>query len=208
MNFLEYSTYLTSPELEVLQELTRETNIKILMPRMLSGHFQGVLLQFLSKMILPKLIVELGTFTGYSAICLAQGLSENGKLITIEKNDELLFIAQKYFKKSKLDKKIQQFFGEALKIIPSLPDNIDLVFIDADKREYLSYYKEVLPKVKIGGYILVDNVFWNGKIFNKIDNNDEYTKGVVKLNEFVKNDPRVDLITLPIRDGLMILRKK
>ncbi|MBN2662927.1 MAG: O-methyltransferase [Bacteroidales bacterium] len=208
MNFLDYSTYLTSPELKVLQELTRETNLKVLMPRMLSGHFQGVLLQFISKMLNPKLVVELGTYTGYSAICLALGLSKNGKLITIEKNDELFFIAQKYFKKSELDKKIEQIFGDALKIIPSLPNFIDLVFIDADKREYLNYYETVLPKVRQGGYILADNVFWNGKIFNRIDNNDEYSKGVIMFNEFVKNDSRVDLITLPIRDGLMILRKK
>lgn len=208
MNILEYSSFLTSPEKQVLQELRRETNLKVLMPRMLSGHFQGVLLQFLSKMISPEYILELGTYTGYSAICLAQGLSENGKLITIEKNDELKFIAQKYFKKSKFDKKITQFFGNAIEIIDNLPNNIDLVFIDADKREYLKYYKKVYSKVKNGGYILVDNVFWNGKVLSKIDPKDEYSIGVIEFNEFVKNDSRVEIITLPIRDGLMLIRKK
>jgi len=208
MNILDYSIYLTNPELQILQELRRETNIKVLMPRMLSGHFQGTLLQFISTMISPSLILELGTFTGYSAICLAQGLSQNGKIITIEKNDELHLIAQKYFKKSNLSKKIEQLFGSALDTIPKVPDNIDLVFIDADKREYMKYYEAIFPKVKKGGYILADNIFWNGKVIEKVDPKDEYTKGVIEFNEFVRKDTRVDKITLPIRDGIMILRKK
>ncbi len=208
MNILDYSIYLSDFEMPILAELRRETNLKVLMPRMLSGHYQGVLLQFLSKMIKPKYILELGTYTGYSAICLSQGLTNDGKLITIEKNDELKFISQKYFKKMNLTKKIVRKFGEALEIISTLNCSFDLVFIDADKREYLDYYKLIFDKLNSGGYILADNVFWNGKVLGKIDKNDKYTKGVIEFNEFIKNDDRVEKITLPIRDGLMILRKK
>jgi len=208
MNIIDYSTYLTDSEIPVLQELRRETNLKVLMPRMLSGHFQGVLLQIISKMISPQFILELGTFTGYSAICLAQGLSDNGKLITIEKNDELNFISQKYFKKSNLSKKIEQIFGDASTVIKSLDMSFDLVFIDADKRDYLNYYNLIFDKVNKGGYILADNVFWYGKVLEPLDPKDAYTKGVIDFNEFVKNDDRVEKVTLPVRDGLMIVRKK
>ena len=208
MNFLNYSIKFSDSEPQVLAELRRETNLKVLMPRMLSGHLQGLLLSFISKMIKPQKILEIGTFTGYSAICLATGLSQNGKLITIDKNDELRNITQKYFKKSNNDNKIIQFFGDANEIIPAFEDVFDLIFIDADKREYLDYYLNIFDKVKKGGFILADNVFWNGKVLEPIDSKDEYTKGVVVFNEFVKNDDRVEQITLPIRDGLMILRKK
>ncbi|MBN2890757.1 MAG: class I SAM-dependent methyltransferase [Bacteroidales bacterium] len=208
MNFLNYSINFSDSEPELLAELRRETNLKVLMPRMLSGHFQGLLLSFFSKMINPEKILELGTFTGYSAICLVSGLSENGKLLTIEKNDELKFISQKYFKKIENGKKITQLFGDANEIILGLNEEFDLVFIDADKREYFSYYINVFDKVKKGGYILADNVFWNGKVLEQIDPKDEYTKGIVEFNEFVRNDDRVEKITLPIRDGLMLIRKK
>ena len=208
MNFLNYSIKLSESEPQILVNLRRETNLKILMPRMLSGHFQGLLLSFISKMIKPKKILEIGTFTGYSAICLASGLSDEGELITIDKNDELKSITQKYFKKSKYANEITQIFGNANEIIPTLNHSFDLVFIDADKREYLDYYHNIFDKVLKGGFILADNVFWNGKVLESINPKDEYTKGVVEFNEFVKNDKRVEQIVLPIRDGLMILRKK
>ncbi len=208
MNFLNYAIKISDTEPEILSELRRETNLKVLMPRMLSGHFQGLLLTFFSKMIKPQKILELGTYTGYSAICLALGLSENGKLITIEKNDELKNISQRYFKKSKLDKKILQLFGDAKEILNKIDDLFDIVFIDADKREYLLYYNLVFDKVKNGGYIFADNVFWNGKVLNEVEKNDEYTKGVIDFNNFIKQDERVEKITLPLRDGLMLIRKK
>ena len=178
------------------------------MPRMISGPYQGLLLNFFSKMINPSKILELGTFTGYSTICLARGLKSNGTIITVEKNDQLKTITQKYFKLTNLFHKITQIFGEALKIIPSLDNDFDLVFIDADKREYLDYYKLIFDKVKKGGFILVDNVFWNGKVIEPINPKDTYTKGIIDFNEFVRNDKRVEKITLNLRDGLMILRKK
>lgn len=208
MNFSEYAIKFSDPESQILSELRRETNLKVLMPRMLSGHFQGLLLSFICKMIKPQRILEIGTFTGYSAICLASGLSQNGKLLTIDKNDELKSISQRYFKKSGYSNKITSIFGDAKEILPILDGTFDLVFIDADKREYLNYYINIFDKVIKGGYILVDNVFWNGKVLEPIKPKDEYTKGVVEFNEFVKKDERVEKITLPIRDGLMILRKK
>lgn len=208
MNIFDYSLSFSNSEPFLLAELRRETNIKALMPRMLSGHYQGVLLSFISKMIKPKNILELGTFTGYSTLCLSAGLCSDGKIITIDKNDELEYISQKYFKKSVFNKNITQIFGDAKLVIPKLNYLFDLVFIDADKREYLDYYNKVFDKINKGGFILADNVFWNGKVFDTSNNNDPYTQGIVEFNEFVKNDNRVNLITLPIRDGLMIIEKK
>lgn len=208
MNIEEYSKHLSEKEDEILSQLRRETYIKVLMPRMISGPYQGLLLKFISKMINPTNILELGTYTGYSTICLAQGLKENGSITTIEKNDELKSISQKYFKLTKITNKVSQLFGEALKIIPTLNNNFDLVFIDADKREYLEYYFEVFDKTNIGGFIIVDNVFWNGKVIETVDDKDDYTKGILKFNEYIKNDSRIEKITLNLRDGLMILRKK
>ncbi len=204
----DYSISLTNNEDLILQEIRRETNLKILMPRMLSGHFQGVLLEMISKMINPEKILELGTFTGYSAICLAKGLKNNGKLHTIEYNEELEIYIKKNIKKSNLEDKIKYYIGDALQIVPKLDIKFDLIFIDADKRSYLQYYNAVFDKVTDGGYIIIDNIFWNGKVLEEIKKNDLYTKGVVELNNFIKTDSRVDKITLPIRDGLMILRKK
>lgn len=208
MNILDYAVNFSENELNVLSELRRETNLKVLMPRMLSGHYQGLLLQFISKMIKPDKILELGTFTGYSAICLASGLSQNGVLYTIEKNDELKNIAQKYFKKSNFNQKIFPLYGDCIEVIHEINDVFDLVFIDADKREYLKYYFNIFDKVKNGGYILADNVFWNGKVLQEIKHNDEHTKAIVEFNNFVKNDNRVEKIMLPIRDGLLLIRKK
>ena len=203
-----YSLKLSDPEDRVLYELRRKTNLEILMPRMMSGHFQGKLLEMLSKMINPSKILEIGTFTGYSAICLAKGLQVKGKLHTIEYNDELKFIIEKYIKKAKLENKIILYIGDALKKIKEIDEVFDLVFIDADKRQYLDYYHAIFAKVKKGGFIIVDNVFWNGKVVEKIDAKDTYTQGVVSFNNFIENDIRVEKVTLPIRDGLMILRKK
>ncbi len=208
MTIEEYITNNSEPEDTLLTELSRETHLKVLMPRMLSGHIQGKLLEHFSKMIKPVNILELGTYTGYSAICLSKGLQKNGKLHTIELNEELEEIASKYFQKSNLTNKIKQYFGNALKIIPKLDIKFDLVFIDADKREYPQYYKAIIDKVNPGGYIIADNVLWNNKVIEDKKLNDLYTKGVKYFNKFVNNDPKVENFILPLRDGLMILRKK
>ena len=193
---------------EVLKELSRETHLKVLGARMLSGHLQGQVLTMLSKMIQPKNILEVGTFTGYSAICLAKGLSEGGKLITIEINDELENFARKYFVKAGLQNKIEQRIGKALEIIPSLKLTFDLVFLDADKHEYIDYYNSVFNKVDSGGYIIADNTLWSGKVLDIPAHDDFQTKGIIEFNKFVANDKRVEKVILPLRDGMTILRKK
>ena len=196
------------PEDKVLKELDRETHLKVLGARMISGHLQGQVLTMLSKMIRPENILELGTFTGYSAICLARGLKENGKLITIEIDDELETLAEKYFVKAGINKKIQQLTGSALEIIPTLKEKFDLVFIDADKREYLAYYNAVFEKVESGGFIIADNTLWNGKVLEKPAHDDVQTKGIIEFNNFVKNDSRIEKVILPLRDGMTVIRKK
>ncbi len=193
---------------EVLYELDRETNLKVLGGRMISGHLQGQVLTMLSKMIQPKTILELGTFTGYSAICLAKGLRENGKLITIEIDDELETFAAKYFKKAGIQDKIDQRIGSALEIIPHLKETFDLVFIDADKREYTKYFEMVLDKVQSGGYIIADNTLWSGKVLNSPAPDDNYTKGIIEFNAAIKNDNRIEKVILPLRDGMTLIRKK
>jgi predicted O-methyltransferase YrrM len=192
----------------VLQELDRETHLKVPGARMLSGHLQGQLLMFLSKMIQPERILEIGTFTGYSAICLAKGLTETGKLISIELDDELEDLAQKYFNKAGLQKNIIQLIGPALEIIPSLSETFDLVFLDADKREYVEYYNLVFEKVRSGGYIIADNTLWSGKVLNQPSPGDAQTLGIIAFNEMIKNDSRVEKVILPLRDGITIIRKK
>ncbi len=191
----------------VLKELSRETYLKILMPRMLSGHLQGKILEHISKMIKPKKILEIGTFTGYSAICLAKGLLADGVIHTIEINDELKSFAEKYFEKAGIKKNVKQHIGNALEIIPELDHKFDLVFIDADKPSYLDYYKLVMKKVNKGGYIIADNIFWDDKVFNPHENNDKYTKGIIEFNDFVHKDKSVENVIMPVRDGLMIIRK-
>jgi len=198
----------TEAESELLALLNRETQQKIINPRMLSGHVQGKILEMISKMINPNFILEIGTFTGYSAICLAQGLTENGQLHTIELNDELESFIRSYFEKSGLQHKIHLHIGDAVKIINSLNNSIDLVFIDADKRQYLDYYNLVIGKVRKGGFILADNVLWSGKVVEPLNSNDDYTKGILAFNDFVHNDNRVENVILPVRDGIMLLRKK
>jgi len=206
--FEKYAEILTTKEDEILYQLRRETNQKVLFARMLSGPVQGKLLEMISKIYAPDKILEIGTYTGYSSICLARGLKKEGKLTTIEINDELEPIITKYFTKAGLQDKIQLIFGDAKKIIPTLGNDFDIVFIDAEKKSYLTYYNMVFDKVKKGGLILVDNIFWNGKIFENVANTDTYTKGILEFNEFIKNDNRVERLTLPLRDGFMIIRKK
>lgn len=193
---------------EVLRELDRETHLKVLGARMISGHLQGKVLSMLSQMIQPRCILEIGTFTGYSAICLAKGLASDGKLITIELDDELENMAKKYFVKAGIQDQIEQHTGLALEIIPALNEQFDLVFIDADKKEYVDYYKLVFDKVKKGGYIIADNVLWNGKVLENIEKDDYQTRGIVEFNTLIKNDSRVEKLILPIRDGMTIIRKK
>lgn len=197
----------SSSEDGLLKELDRETHLKVLGARMISGNLQGQFLTMISRMIQPKTILEIGTFTGYSAICLAKGLQKDGKLITIEIDDELESIATKYFKKAGIQHLVEQQFGSAIEIIPQLNEQFDLVFIDADKREYSTYYNLVFEKVKVGGYILVDNTLWNGKVLNNPLKNDEQTKGVIHFNEMIVNDNRVEKLILPLRDGITIIQK-
>ena len=202
-----YILNLTDQEDPILQELERETFLKVLYPRMLSGHLQGKMLEMFSRMIHPKRILEIGTYTGYSAICLAKGLQEDGILHTIEINDELESMAQKYFEKAGLKQKITQYIGDAKTIIPSLDESFDLVFIDGDKREYSNYFDLSIDKVSSGGILIADNILWDGKVVEKVDPNDEQTQGILAFNEKIKNDPRVSQLILPIRDGLMLIRK-
>ncbi|MFY8185783.1 MAG: O-methyltransferase [Bacteroidia bacterium] len=205
---IDYSLLHSEPEDEVLVELQRETNLKVFSPRMLSGHLQGFWLTLLSKMLQPKLIVEIGTYTGYSAICLAKGLQENGRLITIDVNEETEAIAKKYFDKSGLSTKIELITKDAKEVLPAITERIDMVFIDADKRNYSLYYDLVIDKVKPGGLIIADNVLWSGKILDLEKNKDVDTQAIQSFNEKMKNDSRVEKLLLPIRDGLFIMRKK
>ena len=193
---------------KLLQELDRETNLKVLGARMISGHLQGKVLTMLSKMIQPQNILEIGTFTGYSAICLAQGLTENGKLITIEIDDELESIAKRYIRKSGFENKIIHKTGDAISIIQTLDMVFDLVFIDADKREYIEYYHAVFNKVRSGGYIIADNTLWNGKVVQRIKPDDEHTQKIVEFNQLIKIDHRVEKVILPLRDGMTVIRKR
>lgn len=192
----------------VLAELERETSLKVINPRMLSGHLQGEILAMLSKMIRPVSILEIGTFTGYSAICLARGLRPGGRLTTIEANDELETIAARYFEKAGLKEVIDQQIGSAQEILPSLAGPFDLVYIDADKREYVAYYQMIFDRVVPGGWILADNTLWDGKITGSTEVADYQTRGILDFNDLVAGDPRVEKIILPVRDGISILRKK
>jgi predicted O-methyltransferase YrrM len=192
----------------VLKELDRETHLKVLGARMLSGNLQGQLLTMLSKIIQPERVLEVGTFTGYSAICLAKGLAENGKLITIEADDELEFLAKKYFEKAGLADKIELRIGPALEIIPEINETFDLVFLDADKREYTDYFYLIFDKLKSGGIILADNTLWNGKVLKSPAAEDHQTKGIIEFNKLIKNEKRIEKIILPLRDGMTVIRKK
>ena len=195
-------------EPELLQELTRETYQKILQPRMLSGHYQGRLLSMISKLIHPKNILEIGTYTGYSALCLAEGIQSDGALHTIDINEELLVFQRSYFDKSPYGKQIFQHLGNALEIIPSLDKTFDLIFIDADKDNYPAYFNAIIDKLNPGGIILSDNVLWSGKVIEPLKEDDFSTKALLEYNTILKEDKRIETVILPIRDGLTISRKK
>lgn len=204
----QYSENHTSPESEVLAKLNRDTQAKILRARMLSGHLQGRTLSMMSHMMRPKRILEIGTYTGYSALCLAEGLTEDGLLHTIDINEELEDFTQSYFDKSEHGKKIKMHIGNAMEIIPELHETWDMVFIDADKSNYANYYNLVFDHVRPGGFIIADNVLWSGKVVEPLKPQDIDTKALLEFNEMVTKDERVENVLLPIRDGLMVARKK
>ncbi len=211
MNFLpekidDYAVNHSEEEPKILQELSRETWQKVLIPRMLSGHFQGRILSLLSKIKNPKTILEIGTYTGYSALCLAEGLSEDGTLHTIDKNEELVDFQKKYFDKSDYKNQIKQYLGNALDIIPTINAKFDLVFIDADKPNYSNYFHAIINKMNKGGIIISDNVLWSGKVIETLNPKDESTKELLKYNKILKEDKRVETVLLPIRDGLSVSR--
>jgi caffeoyl-CoA O-methyltransferase len=205
---LKYCEDMSSPEADVLQQLNRDTYAKVLNPRMLSGHLQGRFLAMLSQMLQPKTILEIGTYTGYSALCLCEGLQPEGTLITIDINDELESFSKQYFSASKWASQIIQKTGNALEIIPLLPNTFDLVFIDADKEEYSRYYDLIIDKVRSGGIIIADNVLWSGHVLKPAEKQDLETRAIAAFNSKVRSDDRVSLTMLPIRDGLSLIRKK
>lgn len=202
-----YALAHSQPESDVLRKLNRETHLKVLSPRMLSGHLQGNFLSMISKMIQPRQILEIGTYTGYSAICLAQGLQAGGKLHTIDNNEQLEKMTRSFFEQAGLKDTVHFYIADALELIPTLNEQFDIVFIDADKKNYSNYYDLVFDKVRPGGYIIADNVLWSGKVLDIQKNNDQDTVLIHEFNKKVHSDPRVEHQLLPIRDGLMIARK-
>jgi len=213
MNFLsdaldDYVVAHSQDEPKLLQELNRETYQKILQPRMLSGHYQGRVLSMISKLVNPKNILEIGTYTGYSALCLAEGIQKSGELHTIDVNEELIGFQRKYFNKSEYGLQIHQHLGNALDIIPTLDKTFDLVFIDADKENYTNYFLAIIDNINIGGIILSDNVLWSGKVLDAtFKKEDTSTPALIEYNKLLKEDTRVETVLLPIRDGLTISRK-
>jgi predicted O-methyltransferase YrrM len=203
---LNYCETYTDPESEVLAKLNRETHLKVSSPRMLSGHLQGRLLSMLSKLVQPRYILEIGTYTGYSALCLAEGLREDGKLFTIDPNEETNHFARSFIQASEQKGKIELLTGQAQDLIPSISESLDLVFIDADKKNYTLYFDLVIEKVNSGGLIIADNVLWSGKVLD--EDKDRETQAIHDFNVYVNKDPRVESLLLPVRDGLMLLRKK
>ena len=197
----------SSKEPEILKDLNKETYLKVLNPRMLSGHIQGRFLSIITKLIKPKKILEIGTYTGYSAICMAEGLIENGIIHTIDINEELVSIQNKYFAKSKCNNSIIQHVGDARSIIKSINEKFDLVFLDADKENYIEYYDLVIEKVKKGGLIIADNVLWTGKVVEPEKDDDQLTQYLIDFNKMINEDDRVENIILPLRDGLNVILK-
>lgn len=202
-----YALHHTSPEAAVLAQLSRATHLRTHQPQMLSGHLQGAFLKMISQMIKPASVLEIGTFTGYSAICLAQGLSAEAKLITIDCNPEMVAFAKPYFEAAGLSHKIEMLTGDAGKIINELSGPFDLVFIDADKENYINYFKMVFPKVRTGGYILADNTLWYGKVIQPGAETDRETVAIMQFNIYVKQHEGIDHLLLPLRDGIMMVRK-
>ena len=206
-NIDQYACNHTQGENPVLAELNRETWAKVLIPRMLSGHLQGRTLSMFSQMIQPKTILEIGTYTGYSAICLAEGLQENGNLHTIDINEELKSMCERYFEKAGISKQVNLHTGNAMDIIPTIDSDFDLVFIDADKENYSNYFDLIIDRMPIGGYIIADNVLWSGKVVEEVDTKDIETQGLIAFNKKIHKSERVENLLLPIRDGLMVCRK-
>lgn len=211
MNFLpekieKYVESHSQPEPELLKELNRETWQKVLAPRMLSGHLQGRILSMLSHLIAPKNVLEIGTYTGYSALCLAEGLQADGAIHTIDNNEELFEIQRKYFDKSDYGNQIFQHTGDAAEIIPELKMTFDLVFIDADKKNYPRYFELIMPALRRGSVLLSDNVLWSGKVTEKLHEDDLDTKALLEYNRLLNTDPRLETVILPVRDGLTISR--
>ena len=204
----DYVVEHTQREPQILKELSKETWQKVLNPRMLSGAFQGRVLSMLSKLVQPKSVLEIGTYTGYSALCIAEGLHPKGTIHTIDKNEELESLQNSYFKKSGFNNQIQQYVGNALDIIPTINVTFDLVFIDADKSNYINYFHLIIDKMNSGGIILSDNVLWSGKVIEKLDPKDLDTKTLLEYNKLLNSDKRVETVLLPIRDGLTISRVK
>ncbi|NLJ44403.1 MAG: O-methyltransferase [Bacteroidales bacterium] len=200
---LEHST----PEDPVLEDLYRQTHLRFVNPNRASGHLQGKFLEMISRMINPSAILEIGTFTGYSTICLALGLRPDGKLITVETDDELDEFARYYFRKAGVENKIEKITGRLQDVITTLKEEFDLVFIDGDKREYCEYFELVIDKVRPGGFIIADNVLWGGKVTDK-NTRDQQTRGIIEFNEMIRKQDNVENFILPLRDGLMIIRKK
>jgi len=207
-NIDNYVVEHSQKEPTVLKELSKETWQKVLNPRMLSGAFQGRILSMISKLIQPKNILEIGTYTGYSALCLAEGLAADGKIFTLDKNEELETLQNKYFEKSGFRNQIEQFVGNAIEIIPTIDEKFDMVFIDADKSNYINYYHLIIDKMNPGGIILSDNVLWSGKVVEKLDPKDKDTKVLLEYNTLLNTDARIETVLLPIRDGLTISRVK
>lgn len=197
----------TDKEPELLYQLNRQTHLKVLNSRMLSGQFQGRLLSMISHMIRPQNVLEIGTYTGYSALCFLEGLAENGRITTIDINEELEDFVRDFIQKAGAESRIQYVIGDAMELIPTMHEQFDLVFIDADKENYCNYYDLVFDKVKVGGYILADNVLWSGKVVGDYDTADKDTKILMDYNRKINDDSRVENILLPIRDGLMLARK-
>lgn len=204
----DYCERHTSNETDILSKLSRETHLKVVSPRMLSGHLQGRFLSFISKLHQPTLIVEIGTYTGYSALCLAEGLNENGKLISIDVNEETSAFAKNFIAQTEYANKIELVIADAKEYVQTISEPIDIVFIDADKKNYLTYYNLVIDKLANGGLVIADNVLWSGKITMPEKDMDKETLALHQFNQFVQQDERVENLLLPIRDGLMIVRKK
>ena len=202
----DYSANHTTAASSLLEKIDRETNLNVLRPRMLSGHVQGRILSMLSHMIKPKRVLEVGTYTGYSALCMAEGLPNDGKLYTIDINEELEPIVQQYFEESNYTNQLEYLIGDAMQLIPTINEKFDLVFIDADKVNYLNYYDLVIEKMNAGGFIIADNILWSGKVTSSPKANDKDTMALIKFNQKIHEDPRVENVLMPVRDGLMIVR--